>query len=70
MNNQHDTLAAMAKIALAWLGALFGGVSLSTVVLLSTLFFTVLQSYALIRKIRRDNRLEKLEAQLKHLDTE
>ena len=45
----HDTRMATAKIFLAWLLAVVGGVTLSQLVLFSTLVFTVLQSYFLLR---------------------
>lgn len=69
MHTEHETSMAWLKIAIAWIGATLGGVTLSTVALLLTIGFTGLQIYILIRNLRRDIRLEKLEAKLKHEET-
>lgn len=57
---------AWLKIAIAWIGATLGGVTLSTLALVLTIAFTGLQIYILIRKLRKEMRLERLEAKLKH----
>lgn len=57
---------AWLKIAVAWMGATLGGVTLSTVALVLTIAFTALQIYILIRRLRKEIRLERLEAKLKH----
>lgn len=69
MNAEHETHMAWLKIAIAWIGATLGGVTLSTVALVLTIVFTGLQIYILARKLYRDSRLERLEAKLKHEDT-
>ena len=51
MTQDHDTNTAIIKILAAWLGATFGGLTLSTLVLSATLLFTVLQIIVLVRKI-------------------
>lgn len=53
MTNDHDTNAALAKVLIAWLGTMFGGVTLSGLVLGATLVFTVLQIFILLRKLYR-----------------
>lgn len=62
--NDHDN-AVMFKLLLAWIGTAVGGVSMSTLVLGATLVFTLLQIYVMVRKLRREIRLEKLEAKLR-----
>jgi len=54
MFNQ-DTNTTLLKVAVAWFGTLFGGITLSGLVLSATLIFTILQIYVLIRKIWKDN---------------
>ncbi len=49
----QDTWVAMTKVLIAWVGALLGGISLSTLVLTSTLGYTLLQSFILLRKMWR-----------------
>lgn len=66
MSNEHETSMAWLKIAIAWIGATLGGVTLSTLALVLTIAFTGLQIYILIRKLRKEMRLERLEAKLKH----
>lgn len=51
MTQDHDTNAAIIKIMAAWMGVMFGGITLSSLVLTATLIFTVLQIIVLIRKI-------------------
>ena len=65
----HDAIyVAWAKVAIAWIGIAVGGLTLSSIALVMTIGFTLLQSYILIRRLRREIRLEKLEAKLKHED--
>lgn len=66
MTNEHETSVAWLKIGVAWLGATLGGVTLSSIALVLTIGFTALQIYILVRKLRREIRLERLEAKLKH----
>lgn len=68
MSAEHDTTMAWTKVAVAWAGAAVGGLTLSTIVLGLTAIFTALQIYILIRRLRKEIRLEKLEAKLKHED--
>ena len=51
MNNDHDTHVATIKVLIAWLGVMVGGISLSNLVLASTLIYTLLQSFVLLRKL-------------------
>lgn len=51
MTPDHDTNTAIIKILAAWLGVMFGGITLSSLVLAATLIFTTLQIFVLIRKI-------------------
>ena len=68
--DSHDAIyVAWAKVAIAWVGIAVGGLTLSSIALVMTIGFTLLQSYILIRRLRREIRLEKLEAKLKHEDT-
>lgn len=53
MTSDHDTNAAMLKLLVVWLGTMFGGVTLSSLVLGATLIYTVLQIIVLVRKILR-----------------
>lgn len=53
LNNNNETHIAITKIILAWLGAMFGGITLSGLVLTATLIFTVLQIIVLLRKLAR-----------------
>jgi hypothetical protein len=50
MNNEPTSTIAV-KAALIWMGTLFGGVTLSSLVLGATLVYTVLQIVVLVRKI-------------------
>ncbi len=70
MNTDHDTHMAWLKVAVAWIGAAVGGLTLSTIVLILTAGFTALQIYVLVRKLRKDIRMERLEAQLMHKEHE
>ena len=49
MTNDHDTNMAVAKVFIAWVLALFGGVTLSQIALVCTIAFTVLLSFFLLR---------------------
>jgi len=51
MNNDHDTHTAIIKVMVAWIGTALGGISLSNLVLIATLIYTLLQIYLLVRKI-------------------
>lgn len=66
--SDHDTNMAWFKVGIAWAGAAVGGLTLSTIVLILTGIFTALQIYILIRRLRKEIRMEKLEAKLKHED--
>lgn len=65
MSNDHDTNMATLKIIVAWIGAAFGSISLSSAVLVATLVFTLLQIYMIVRRLRKEIRMEKLEAKLR-----
>lgn len=58
MNNDHSNLA----VVLAWLGLLAG--FLTPIAILLTIIFTGLNIYVAVRKLRREQRLEKLQAEL------
>ena len=51
MNDSHETNMALLRVILAWIGTAVGGVSLSGLVLGTTLLFTLLQIYVIVRKI-------------------
>lgn len=53
MNDQHDTNMTMIKLMVAWAGTVFGGVTLSGLVLGATLIYTLLQIIVIIRKMMR-----------------
>ena len=53
MNDQHETNLTLLKLLIAWAGTVFGGVTLSGLVLGATLIYTVLQIIVLIRKMWR-----------------
>lgn len=53
MNSDHDSNVATAKIVIAWIGMLIGGITLSDIALTTTILFTVLQIVVLLRKIWR-----------------
>lgn len=54
MQDNNDTLAAVIKAAIMWVGALLGSITLSKLVLFATLIYTCMQGYVLWRdKIRR-----------------
>lgn len=58
MNSDHSTLA----LSLSWLGMIASWLSLSHLLAVSTLVFTILQIVIAVRKLRREARLEKLQA--------
>jgi hypothetical protein len=51
MTDQNETQVAMLKVVAIWAGTVFGGVTLSGLVLSATLIYTVLQIVVLVRKI-------------------
>jgi 4-hydroxybenzoate polyprenyltransferase len=59
MSNDHTTHVAML---ISWAGLLAG--ILSPIALLLTVVFTGINIYIAIRRVRRDARLEKLQAEL------
>ena len=63
MSNDHSHFA----VALASLGLLAG--FLTPIAILLTIIFTGLNIYIQLRKLRRDERLEKLQAELQRPDT-
>lgn len=62
MSNDHSHLA----VVLAWLGLLAG--FLTPIAILLTIIFTGINIYIALRKIRREDRLEKLQAELQRKD--
>lgn len=58
MSNDHSNLA----VVLAWLGLLAG--FLTPIAILLTIMFTGINIYMALRKLRREVRLEKLQAEL------
>jgi 4-hydroxybenzoate polyprenyltransferase len=58
MSNDHSHLA----VIVAWLGLLAG--FLTPIAILLTIIFTGLNIYIALRKLRREERLEKLQAEL------
>ena len=51
MTNDHETNAAMIKVMIAWIGTMFGGITLSSLVLTATLIYTILQIILVVRKL-------------------
>lgn len=49
MASHDDGWTVTAKVAIAWLGTMFGSVTLSDLVLSLTAIYTILNSYFLIR---------------------
>ena len=49
--NDHDTNSATVKVLIAWLGTMFGNITLSNAVLAATLIYTALQIYVLLHRI-------------------
>ena len=47
--NEQDTNMALLKVMVAWAGTMFGGITLSHLVLIATLIYTILQTYVLVR---------------------
>jgi hypothetical protein len=45
----HESNWAAAKIAIAWIGVTFGSITLSQLAICSTIVFTVLQTFFLLR---------------------
>lgn len=50
----HDAKTAYWKLTIAWIGTVFGGVTLSDVALTLTIVYTILQIYKLARDLWRD----------------
>lgn len=60
MEDRNETLVAVIKSAVMWIGALLGNMTLSKWVLFATLIYTVLQTYVLIRdKLSKRKECEK-----------
>jgi len=56
MHDNNETLWAWLKVALAWLGTIIGGITLSKLVLFATLLLTSMQAYVVWRdKIMRND---------------
>ena len=53
MTNDHDTNTTLVQLAIAWIGTLVGGVSLSSLVLGATLVYTLLQITVVLRRFWR-----------------
>lgn len=53
MNNNNDGTIATIKLTLAWLGMTIGGITLSDIALTTTIVFTVLQIFVLLRRMLR-----------------
>lgn len=53
MSADHDTNTATIKMVLAWIGMAVGGITLSDIALTTTILFTVLQIFVLLRKLWR-----------------
>ena len=73
MNHDHGWLKvaiAWAGNAAAWVGVTVSGITLTELVLFLTAIFTALQIWKSIRDWRKERRLEKFEAVLKHKETE
>lgn len=51
MTDNNETQVALIKVMAIWAGTVFGGVTLSGLVLSATLVYTVLQIVVLIRKM-------------------
>lgn len=65
-----DVKAGWLKVALAWIGLVVGGITLGQIAAVLTIAFTVFQLYVGIRKLRKEIRMEMLEAKLKHEDAQ
>ena len=53
MHDNNETLWAWVKVALAWLGTIIGGITLSKLLLLATLVLTCMQGYVTWLKIKQ-----------------
>lgn len=56
MNIQEPVSSATAKVGVAWVGVVIGGVTLSNIALVLTIVFTALQIWKLVRNELRDRR--------------
>ncbi len=63
--SDHDSRIAWIKVGIAWVGVFFASVTLQQVAFVLTIVFTAFQLYVGLRKLRREIRLERLEAKLK-----
>lgn len=54
MTDDPEMNSALLKVLVAWIGTAVGGMSLSTLVLGTTLIFTLLQIFVILRKIWRN----------------
>ncbi len=72
MNNDHDTRMAWIKMFATWVLAAFGTVTLSTLVQLAALVFTLLQIYILVRdkiirrRIKRESQRAEFDSRPHH----
>lgn len=53
ITEDHETNSALFKVLIAWVGTAVGGMSLSNFVLITTLIFTLIQIFVIVRKIWR-----------------
>lgn len=65
MNHDNSTIA----LILSWLGLVGSWITLSHLLAGTTLIFTILQIVIAVRKLRRESRLERLQALLQKPDT-
>ena len=58
--DEHEISSALIKVLVAWIGTMFGGITLSSLVLFATLIYTILMIYALVRDRILSNKKEEL----------
>lgn len=56
--NDHEISSALIKVLVAWIGTMFGGITLSNLVLFATLIYTILMIYVLVRDRILSNKKE------------
>lgn len=56
MSIQEPIASATAKVGVAWVGVVIGGITLSNITLVLTIVFTVLQIWRLVRNELRERR--------------